>query len=74
MVGDMFGDRDEVEQRALIGVVQELMGAALIGLRKACVFWGNENRAKSGVLEVVSGLFGNKPITAGIGTVAARMA
>ncbi|MCK1324224.1 hypothetical protein IVB16_17175 [Bradyrhizobium sp. 183] len=74
MVGDMFGDKPADEQRDLVGVVQELIGAALIdkrarGLRKACVFWGNENRAKSGVLEVVSGLFGNKPITAGIGTV-----
>ncbi|WP_396604720.1 hypothetical protein ACFLEY_19155 [Bradyrhizobium sp. YCK136] len=74
MMADMFGDRPAPEQRALAGVVQELMGAALIdnkarGLRKACVFWGNENRAKSGVLEVVSGLFGDRPITAGIGTV-----
>lgn len=74
MIGDMFGDRSAPEQHALVGVVQELMGAALIdnkarGLRKACVFWGNENRAKSGVLEVVAGLFGDRPITAGIGTV-----
>jgi P4 family phage/plasmid primase-like protien len=74
MTADMFGDKPAAEQRALAGVVQELMGAALIdnkarGLRKACVFWGNENRAKSGVLEVVSGLFGDRPITAGIGTV-----
>ncbi|UPJ89706.1 hypothetical protein IVB16_08075 [Bradyrhizobium sp. 183] len=74
MIADMFGDKPADERRDLIGVVQELIGTALIdkkarGLRKACVFWGNENRAKSGVLEVVSGLFGNKPITAGIGTV-----
>ncbi|EIG62294.1 DNA primase family protein [Bradyrhizobium sp. WSM1253] len=74
MIADMFGDRKPKEQAALVGVVQELLGAALIdkkarGLRKACVFWGNENRAKSGVLDLVAGLFGNKPITAGIGTV-----
>lgn len=74
MIADMFGDRDEEEQRALVGVVQELMGAALIdkkprSLSKACVFWGNENRAKSGVLEVVSGLFGNEPIAVAIGAV-----
>lgn len=74
MIADMFGDRDETEQRALVGVVQELMGAALIdkkprALSKACVFWGNENRAKSGVLDVVVGLFGGNPISAGIGTV-----
>ncbi len=74
MIADMFGDKPRDEQHALVGVVQELIGASLIdkkarGLRKACVFWGNENRAKSGVLEVVSGLHGNKPITAAIGTV-----
>lgn len=74
MIADMFGDKPADEQRDLVGVVQELMGAALIdkkarGLRKACVFWGNENRAKSGALDVVSGLFGNRPITAAIGTV-----
>ncbi|WP_271508720.1 hypothetical protein [Bradyrhizobium sp. CCBAU 11357] len=74
MIADMFGDKVAGERDALVGVVQELMGAALIdkkprGLRKACVFWGNENRAKSGVLDVVSGMFGNQPITAGIGTV-----
>lgn len=74
MIADMFGDRDEVEQRALVGVVQELMGASLIdrkprALSKACVFWGIENRAKSGVLDVVTGLFGGNPIGAGIGTV-----
>jgi P4 family phage/plasmid primase-like protien len=74
MVADIFADKPADEQRALVGVVQELIGASLIdnkarGLRKACVFWGNENRAKSGVLEVVSGLFGNKPITAALGTV-----
>ncbi|MCA1433116.1 hypothetical protein I6F33_09035 [Bradyrhizobium sp. BRP20] len=74
MIADMFGDRKEADQRALVGVVQELMGAALIdrkprALSKACVFWGNENRAKSGVLDVTSGLFGGNPISAGIGTI-----
>lgn len=74
MINDMFGDKPDEERAALVSVVQELIGAALIdnkarGLRKACVFWGNENRAKSGALDVVSGLFGGKPITAGIGTV-----
>ncbi|MHC2576003.1 hypothetical protein ACVI1J_002283 [Bradyrhizobium diazoefficiens] len=74
MLADMFGDKVAGERDALIGVVQELVGAALIdkkprGLAKACVFWGSENRAKSGVLDVVAGLFGNRPITAGIGTV-----
>lgn len=74
MIADMFGDRDEAEQLDLVGVVQELIGAALIdkkprGLSKACVFWGNENRAKSGVLDVVAGLSGKNPITAPLGSV-----
>ncbi|MCK1525685.1 MULTISPECIES: hypothetical protein [unclassified Bradyrhizobium] len=74
MIADMFGDRDETEQRALVGVVQECMGAALIdkkprALSKACVFWGIQNRAKSGLLDVVTGLFGGNPISAGIGTI-----
>ncbi|MGY3149690.1 phage/plasmid-associated DNA primase [Bradyrhizobium sp. USDA 3397] len=71
MIADMFGDRSEGEQRALVGVVQELMGAALIdrkprALSKACVFWGIENRAKSGVLDVVAGMFGGNPIGASL--------
>jgi phage/plasmid-associated DNA primase len=73
MIADMFGDREPDERDALVGVVQELMGAALIdkksrALSKACVFHGPENRAKSGVLDVVSGLFGH-PISAPIGSV-----
>ncbi|WP_456659568.1 hypothetical protein [Bradyrhizobium sp. JR3.5] len=71
MMTDMFGDRDPVEQAALIGIVQELVGAALIdkkprALSKACVFWGIQNRAKSGLLDVVAGLFGGNPIAASL--------
>jgi phage/plasmid-associated DNA primase len=74
MISDMFGDKPEPERDALVGVVQELMGAALIdkkprALSKACVFWGIENRAKSGALDVVTGLFGGNPISAPIDTV-----
>jgi phage/plasmid-associated DNA primase len=71
MAADMFGDKKPDEQSALVNVVRECVGAALIdkkprALSKALVFWGNENRAKSGVLDVVTGLFGGKPITAPI--------
>nr|WP_249815685.1 MULTISPECIES: DNA primase family protein [unclassified Bradyrhizobium] len=74
MLADMFGDRADHERDALVGVVQELVGCSLIdkkprALSKACVFWGIENRAKSGVLDVVTGLFGNNPIGAGIGNI-----
>jgi phage/plasmid-associated DNA primase len=74
MIADMFGDKPEAEQAALVRVVQECMGAALIdkksrALSKGVVFWGIENRAKSGVLDVVTGLFGGNPIGAPIGMV-----
>ncbi|MBP1067312.1 hypothetical protein JOE51_008779 [Bradyrhizobium japonicum] len=73
MIADVFGDKSNDEQRELVRVVQECFGAALIdkkprGLAKACVFWGNENRAKSGVLDVVAGLLG-RPISASISSI-----
>jgi D5 N terminal like len=63
MVGDIFGDRDKKEQAALVQVVQECIGAALIdkksrALSKAVVFWGIQNLGKSGPLDVVHGMFG----------------
>ncbi|MGY3496755.1 hypothetical protein [Bradyrhizobium sp. USDA 4502] len=74
MIADVFGDRKAGEQAALVRVVQECMGAALIdrksrALSKGLVFWGVENIGKSGPLEVVGGLFGGDPISAPIATV-----
>ncbi|WP_354265863.1 hypothetical protein [Bradyrhizobium sp. I1.7.5] len=71
MVTDMFGDREDDERDALVRVIQECMGAALIdkkprALSKALVYWGIENLGKSGPLDVVGGLFG--------GTIAAPIA
>jgi P4 family phage/plasmid primase-like protien len=73
MIADIFGDRPEVEQRALVRVVQEVLGAALIdkkprALAKALVFWGISNQGKSGLLEVFSGLFGSQVISAPLGS------
>ncbi len=73
MIADIFGDRDPTEQAALVRVVQECMGAALIdkksrALSKAVVFWGIQNLGKSGPLDVVAGLFGGT-IAAPIGSV-----
>ncbi|MET3842068.1 DNA primase family protein [Bradyrhizobium sp. OAE829] len=72
MINDMFGDRLTDEQAALVRVVQECMGAALIdkkprSLSKALVFWGVQNLGKSGPLDVVAGLFGGS-IAAPIGS------
>jgi len=73
MIADVFGDKPADEQRELVRVVQECFGAALIdrksrGLSKALVFWGIQNRAKSGILDVVAGLLG-RPISASIGSI-----
>jgi phage/plasmid-associated DNA primase len=73
MIADVFGDREPAEQAALVRVVQECMGAALIdqksrALSKAVVFWGIQNLGKSGPLDVVAGLFGGT-IAAPIGSV-----
>ncbi|TYO67076.1 hypothetical protein FXV83_07675 [Bradyrhizobium hipponense] len=73
MIADMFGDKGRDEQTALVRVVQECMGAALIdkksrALSKALVFWGIQNLGKSGPLDVVTGLFGGA-IAAPIGSV-----
>jgi hypothetical protein len=74
MIADLFGDREAAEQAALIRVVQEVIGAALIdrksrALSKAIVFWGIENLGKSGPLDVIAGLFGGQVIGASIGSI-----
>jgi phage/plasmid-associated DNA primase len=74
MIADVFGDREAAERAALIRVVQEVIGAALIdkksrALSKAIVFWGIENLGKSGPLDVIAGLFGGQVIGASIGSI-----
>ncbi|SDJ91584.1 D5 N terminal like [Bradyrhizobium sp. Rc2d] len=73
MIADMFGDKPADERDALVRVVQECIGAALIdkksrALSKALVFWGIQNLGKSGPLDIVGGLFGGT-IAASIGSV-----
>ncbi len=68
MIADFFADRDDGERTALIGAVQEILGAALIdkkprALSKALVLWGGSNFGKSGILEVLGGLFGSQVIS-----------
>ena len=63
MLDDVFADRAPKEQAATISVIQELLGAGLIDdkpreLSKALILLGGSNFGKSGVLEVMSGLFG----------------
>ena len=65
MLDDVFADRPEDERGKTICVIQELLGAGLIdekprGLSKALVFQGGSNFGKSGLLDVLSGLFGRE--------------
>jgi phage/plasmid-associated DNA primase len=63
MLEDCFEDRPPEDRAALIGVIQEVLGAGLIdakprALSKAMIFQGGSNFGKSGLLEVMGGLFG----------------
>jgi len=67
MINDFFDDREPLEREALVNVVQEILGAALIdyksrALSKALVLWGGADLGKSEVLEVLAGLFGSERI------------
>ena len=65
MLDDMFSDRVPEEREATICVIQELLGAGLIdkkprGLSRALIFHGASNFGKSGLIDVLSGLFGRE--------------
>jgi P4 family phage/plasmid primase-like protien len=65
MLDDVFADRTEGERAATIMVIQELLGAGLIDVKskdlsKALIFLGGSNFGKSGLLEVLGGLFGQE--------------
>ncbi len=65
MLEDCFADRSKEERAATIAVIQELLGAGLVDdkpreLSRALIFQGGSNFGKSGLLEVLSGLFGSE--------------
>jgi len=65
MLDDVFADKTEDERGKTICVIQELLGAGLIDdkpreLSRALVFQGGSNFGKSGLLDVLSGLFGRE--------------
>src|SRR5216683_1796972 len=65
MLEDCFADRSDEERAGTINVIQELLGAGLVDdkpreLSKALIFQGGSNFGKSGLLEVMSGLFGGE--------------
>jgi phage/plasmid-associated DNA primase len=63
MLEDCFEDRSSEDRAATILVIQELLGAGLVdekprALSRALIFQGGSNFGKSGLLEVLAGLFG----------------
>jgi P4 family phage/plasmid primase-like protien len=65
MVGDVFADREPDLRAAYVDLLQELAGAGLLdakskALSKALVLWGGQDSGKSGLIEVISGLFGDE--------------
>jgi phage/plasmid-associated DNA primase len=63
MMNDALGDRNDVVRSELIALLQEILGAGLIDARgkalsKALVFWGTNDTAKSGLLDVMARMFG----------------
>lgn len=65
MLEDVFADRSPEVREATIRVIQELLGAGLIDekpreISRALVFQGGSNFGKSGILEVLGGLFGQE--------------
>ncbi len=65
MLEDCFEDRSKEERDGTIAMIQELLGAGLIDdkpreLSKALIFQGGSNFGKSGLLEVLGGLFGGE--------------
>jgi hypothetical protein len=72
MLNDTFADRAPEGRAAVIGTLQECLGAALIdnksrALHKALVLIGGANCGKSEILNVFGGLFGNDVIAQPIG-------
>ena len=62
MVRDVFADRTADEIAQYVSLLQEMAGAGLIDLKakalsKALVLWGGQDSGKSGLLEVISGIY-----------------
>jgi len=63
MLDSMLADREPDVRAQYVGMIQEILGAALIdrkgkGLSKALVAWGPQDTGKSGLMDVMGGLFG----------------
>jgi P4 family phage/plasmid primase-like protien len=73
MLEDVLSDRPDDVRAEYIELLQEMLGAGLIdakprSLSKALIFQGGSNAGKSGLLEVMAGLFGAEQNTASLDT------
>jgi hypothetical protein len=64
---DMFADRADLTRDKLIGLIQEMLGVALLddkkkALTKGLILVGDSNSGKSTALDVLSGLLTDEPI------------
>jgi P4 family phage/plasmid primase-like protien len=71
MIADVFAERTHVARGEIVSVIQEILGAGMIdikprGLSKGLILQGGSNVGKSGLIEVLSGMFGDDPITAAL--------
>lgn len=68
MLADFFGDRRDELRDATISTLQEILGAALLenkprALTRALILEGPSEAGKTRILDVLSGLFGQRPIS-----------
>jgi len=68
LMNDAFADRDDVERRKTIDLLQDVTGASLISkrdkaLRRTLCIYGPSNSGKSSLIEVMSGVRGTEPIS-----------
>lgn len=72
MLESTFADRDDTERAATIGMIQEILGCALIeekskALSRALIFHGASNTGKTDLIKTMSGLLTDHPISTPIG-------
>ena len=68
MLGDTFADRDDDLRASTIETIQDIVGMALVeekskALTKALIFQGGSDSGKTTLLEVISGLLSDRPLS-----------
>ncbi|ACL60611.1 DNA primase family protein [Methylobacterium nodulans] len=68
MLDDVFPDRTATVRKEIVATLQEVLGCAMVDVKsrqltKALVLVGGSNVGKSGLLEVLGGMFGDDPIS-----------